>query len=777
MLLNESIIIENAKYVLSLSLSKFKTLLYDKNETNQNGDKYPIDVYHNQVRNYLIRCIENNGNVKSTYKQKSNQGRFYVSKFGIQSLQYKLRGFLIHKNVIDYDIKNCHLVLLENEFKKLNIDNYRYSTLTYYIQNRDKVLEDNGGKKFKKTILIAMNSDTFNSKNTFINKFIKELKPLKSLLLQQEHYKEIITTNINNPISSRVNKILCIRENEIIQKVINSYKLTNNTLIPMFDGLMTNYNIDVEDLNELTKEYNIEWTVKEPDASIVIPTTYIDKLNIDKEKQSNEIKKQELKLELLKNKKQSFLEDKIEFEKKNHIIKLPLTYRALINGTWGNYTLKDFRELYAHKQVEGEKCSFVDYWIKQPDKLQYDSIEFIPYSKKTPANINNNIFNSFLPFKYGNTDKIDRNKEDTILFSNYYHNYFLKIINVLCNNEKESYEYFLNWIAHIFQKPNELPRTNIFLTGSKGCGKSSISIILQKLLNDKYFYSTENPDELFGQFNSNRENKLLLVLEEMTNSNAVKYSKQILRSTTSNEVNIRRMRTDAVTKNNRARIIGDSNDEKPIVLTSDNRRTVLFKCTTELKTNTNFWNVLYNDILENEQFMYSLFQELTERDISKWNSTKIPITNAAKNVSNSNIPSLHRFLYTLKDKKYSSDVFIHSKKKDCIYYPRNKFREHYIRYCKNCGYSSEYHKICNITLKLIDLNILEKKPRIANVKSRPICYYIEVDKVINKLQETTFKFNNNNNDNDNNDDVAYSNCNITSNDTSNDDSSDDDNNI
>ena len=764
MLLKESIIIENAKYVLSLSLSKFKTLLYDKNETTKNGDKYSVEVYHNQVRNFLIRSIENNGNVKSSYKQKNNQGRFYVSKFGIQSLQYKLRGFLIPKNVIDYDIKNCHLVLLHNEFKKLNIDNYRYATLTHYINNRDKVLEENGGKTFKKTILMAMNSDIFNSKNIFINKFIIELKPLKLLLLQQEHYKEIITNNINNPISSRVNKILCIRENEIIQKVINTYNLTNNTLIPMFDGFMTNYNIDIEDLNDLTKQYNIEWTVKESDSSIVIPTTYIDKINIEKEKELNNIKKQELKLELLKNKNKSFLVDKIEFEKKNHIIQYPLTYRKFINNTWANYTLKEFRELYAHKKVEGEKCTFVDYWIKQPDKLQYDSIEFIPYSSKTPANINNNIFNSFLPFKYDNNDKIDRNMEDTILFENYYHNYFLKIINVLCNNEKESSEYFLNWISHIFQRPNELPRTNIFLTGNKGCGKSSISIILQKLLNDKYFYSTENPDELFGQFNSNRENKLLLVLEEMTNLNAVKYSKQILRSTTSNEVNIRRMRTDAVTKNNRARIIGDSNDEKPIVLTSDNRRTVLFKCTTELKTNTNFWNVLYNDILENEQFMYYLFQELMERDISKWISTKIPITTISKNVCNSNIPSLHRFLYTLKDKNYSSEVFIHSKKKDCIYYPRNKFREHYIRYCKNCGYSSEFHKICNITLKLIDLEILEKKPRIANLKSRPICYFIEIDKLINKLQETTFKFNNNNDNDDNEDNEAFRNCNISSDD-------------
>ena len=773
MLLKESIIVENAKYVLSLSLNKFKTLMYDKNETTKNGDKYPIDVYHNQVRNFLIRCIENNGNVKSSYKQKNNQGRFYVSKFGIQSLQYKLRGFLIPRNVIDYDIKNCHLVLLHNELIKLNVDNYKYSTLTYYINNRQKVLEDNGGKKFKKTILMAMNSDTFNSKNTFINKFIKELQPLKSLLLQQDNYKEIKTNNINNPISSRVNKILCIRENEIIQKVINTYNLTNNTLIPMFDGFMTNYNIDIEDLNELTKQYNIEWTVKESDSSIVIPTTYIDKINIEKEKELNNIKKQELKLELLKNKKQSFLADKIEFEKNNHIIQHPLTYRKFIGGAWANYTLKEFRELYAHKKVEGEKCSFIDYWIKQPDKLQYDSIEFIPYSSKTPANINNNIFNSFLPFKYGNTANINRNVEDVRLFENYYLNYFLKIISVLCNNEEESIEYFLNWIAHIFQKPNELPRTNIFLTGSKGCGKSSISIILQKLLNDKYFYSTENPDELFGQFNSNRENKLLLILEEMTNLNAVKYAKQILRSTTSNEVNIRKMRTDAVTKNNRARIIGDSNDEKPIVLTSDNRRTVLFKCTTELKTNSNFWNILYNDILENEQFMYYLFQELMERDISKWNSTKIPVTNAAKNVSNSNIPSLHRFLYTLKDKNYSSEVFIHSKKKDCIYYPRNKFREHYIRYCKNCGYSSEFHKICNITLKLTDLNVEEKKPRITNLKSRPICYFIDVNKLIINLQETTFKFIKIDNDNNNNDDVAYRNCNI---DEDNDDDDDDNNN-
>ena len=30
----------------------------------------------------------------------------------------------------------------------------------------------------------------------------------------------------------------------------------------------------------------------------------------------------------------------------------------------------------------------------------------------------------------------------------------------------------------------------------------------------------------------------------------------------------------------------------------------------------------------------------------------------------------------------------------------------------------------------------EKKPRIANVKGRPICYFIEIDKLINKLKKT-----------------------------------------
>ena len=66
------------------------------------------------------------------------------------------------------------------------------------------------------------------------------------------------STNVDNPISSKVNKILCAIENEILQSIMKS-----DICVPMFDGLM----FIKEDKNKydylLEEDGIIQWDYKE----------------------------------------------------------------------------------------------------------------------------------------------------------------------------------------------------------------------------------------------------------------------------------------------------------------------------------------------------------------------------------------------------------------------------------------------------------------------------------------------------------------------------------
>ena len=66
-------------------------------------------------------------------------------------------------------------------------------------------------------MLVAINSDQMRTKNPWLNLFINELLVAKNLLLSKYAEDYLETDNVKNPISSRVNLLLCKTENEIIQ--------------------------------------------------------------------------------------------------------------------------------------------------------------------------------------------------------------------------------------------------------------------------------------------------------------------------------------------------------------------------------------------------------------------------------------------------------------------------------------------------------------------------------------------------------------------------------
>lgn len=536
-----SVNVNNCKVLLNYMdefPNDFKTLIKSDVLKNQEN-KLSYNVYVRGIKTYLHSVI-NNEHLSITYKhpKNANCGRLYSDKFSIQNLHNKLKGFILQDvNANDYDIVNCHFVLLRHYCKLHDIE---CEQLNYYIENRNDFFLET--KKNKFDIICILNSDINNSKKTRLFNFISELSIIKNKLVSL--HPELSTTNTKNPISSKVNKLLCKLENEIINKVIK--KLNIKKCILMFDGIITFEKYKLEDLNEITKMYDINWIRKDFNTiDIIDPNNSYDNTK-------------------------SYESVKITFEKQYFMILNPVLY--CLKNSKGNllkYTKRDFCDIVApYKYVDnmGQEQSFFNKWITDEDRRTYDTLDYIPYNEDIKQyDENEDSFNIFKPFKYKKTN----DKIDISLFTEF----FKKMIP-----ETDKHDYYIKYLSHLIQKPSERPDICCILSGEQGSGKGTIcENIIKKLIGADNYQEIDSVNDICGNFNSLVGNKLFISINEMTGSDGLEFKDKLKSMITANTLNINEKNVKQVIQTNYSRFCISTNNISSVCVEKMNRRYILIK--------------------------------------------------------------------------------------------------------------------------------------------------------------------------------------------------------
>ena len=132
---------------------------------------------------------------------------------------------------------------------------------------------------------------------------------------------------------------------------------------------------------------------------------------------------------------------------------------------------KDFKLLYSNRTVlgsNGKPMRIGDYWLSHPRRRQYQGLVFLPGGNKAEGYYN--LFRGFaISPKLGDCSRFKAH-----------------IRNVICSGNDEVCEYFMNWCAHLFQRPEELPEVAIVLRGGQGTGKNTCVDTLVKLVGRHY---------------------------------------------------------------------------------------------------------------------------------------------------------------------------------------------------------------------------------------------------------------------------------------------------
>ena len=337
-------------------------------------------------------------------------------------------------------------------------------------------------------------------------------------------------------------------------------------------------------------------------------------------------------------------------------------------------------------------------------------MDFIPTYKELPAN----IYNTFRGFAYEGIPT--ENKEGL--------NLFLEHLKLLVNYEEDSFKYLVSYLAHMFQKSDELPEVALLFKSQQGVGKDLLIDYLGELIGLDMIYMTSKLDEVFDRFNGALKNKIILQLNEIQGSEGFAKKEHLKNLITAKENNINEKNLKPYTLTNYLRIFIFSNNLSPIEIPHDDRRYCVFNC--GKKKHREYYSTLYKN-LKNKNVMESIIGYFRNYDISEYDIKDRPITKAYETMREANIHPLYEYLHETFGEcgdyaeMFEGDYRIHKKTQAILIKPSD-FREGFKMFLQ--GREQTYIKHDYKTLKLLleDLEIYQKQ--IGINKKSPTSYYI-----------------------------------------------------
>ena len=153
------------------------------------------------------------------------------------------------------------------------------------------------------------------------------------------------------------------------------------------------------------------------------------------------------------------------------------------------------------------------------------------------------------------------------------------LLEVICNGDNEGYAYIWNFLAHMFQFPQEKPHVAIMLNGSKGTGKSFFMGMVSELLGGSGGYGYQAPSSAIfkSAFNGSYVASTLgLFINEWQNTRSTAIENNIKSFITESVVEVQIKYRNNYQASSFTRVFGASNHDHMANITWDERRYSFF---------------------------------------------------------------------------------------------------------------------------------------------------------------------------------------------------------
>lgn len=644
------------KQILNIFSPEIDTEINRK--TGKKVSREDIKLMVNSIKKYVRTCLENNGKNIVTYEYKNdNKERAYAKGLSLQKIRAEVRDFLTQGKYLDFDMINAGPTIIKYLCKKEGI---MTPTLDLYVKDREAFIKEHCPGLSKHDFLIqAFFAKRSRSEN---------LEPVKQIYKEVHKLKKKLFTGEQSLYSSKLSKLYHHYENKLLMKaadIIGHDKV--GALI--FDGLLVEKSkISCE--QKLLYKINNSDLFKEIGLTMKVKPCWFDH-EVDFSKMSNS--KEDDSYEAVKER----------FEQNVCKINIPVNYIEEYNdpktGERKYHVHSDIGKRYEdlhYTTPKGDQELFIPRWFRDPEKRVYKEIAFAPYAD--PDKVSPQIFNTFRGFA-------------AVLQEDYEEpTWFIDHVKHLCNNE--CWEFLLNYITHLIQKPEEIPRVGIVMKGMQGSGKDALIDILTKIIGNAYVYRTSAMSSAFGNFTRSLKTSLIYQFNEVEGKHGFENAQLIKDLITRKQHSINEKHKEEYDVDNCCRCFFFSNNLTPLDIPPDDRRFVVYK--TADKHKQEYYDNLYQNYIEDDNEINNLYTFLMRRDIptfKPWAEQQKQRTHNYNIMKEFSIPTIYYFLRQYTHAKHCNSVL-----------GQHLFGD-FLIYCKERHYKTENISYKNILKMLYEL--------------------------------------------------------------------------
>ena len=219
-----------------------------------------------------------------------------------------------------------------------------------------------------------------------------------------------------------------------------------------------------------------------------------------------------------------------------------------------------------------------------------------------------------------------------------------EMLGLLANGNAEVKSYITNYLAHMVQKPHELPGTTLIFTGEKGCGKDTLfDFIGTHVIGSDFFINYAKTALIFQKHDTLRANKVMIKLEEANRTLCLENDDILKPMITASTMQIEPKNQGVMTLPNCTRMIFTTNSGCPVNFTSDERRFSIQYCSSARRGDSAFWTEV-RDMLFNDGAGAVVGEWLMSIDISGWVSRAIPVSDYQAGIVEAAVSPLELFI-------------------------------------------------------------------------------------------------------------------------------------
>jgi hypothetical protein len=356
----------------------------------------------------------------------------------------------------------------------------------------------------------------------------------------------------------------------------------------------------------------------------------------------------------------------------------------------------------------------------------FNTIEFAPFLSRNGIPTLHDSFNTFSGFPLECFEI-----EKTINFEN--SRIYKHIKEEMMNNDTGEFNHFLDHVADIIQDPMHIKTNGHLFHSKQGMGKGMLAQFIGNLLGSNHCISFQNTEAYFGRFNSDQQNKLLKVFEEVSDKGSAFRNADRLKGDQSMKYErVEPKGLDAFTLRHCSRFWFFTNNESALYIEGSDRRYTCHRANNRYANNIPYFKPIWEEV-EDTNFCKNAFEFFATRKYDIRNAYECYDTQYKKDQKQSNLSNGLKFLRDVVELGFNNLDVSDDKVKV------SQLKTAYQVWCADNGVKFSNNALIT---QLKNVNIEAKSVRFKGSKAK--CYLLNTDNLLKEyrefLKDPTFNF-------------------------------------